>query len=229
MKNAVNFPLENISPFTLLDFPDKTACILWFAGCNMRCQYCYNPEIVFSNGKISYEKALVFLKKRIGLLDGVVFSGGECTLSKGFVAFVEKVKNLGFQIKIDTNGSRPDIIKELIDNNLVDYIALDFKAPAEKYFEITKSKLFHRFEQTLERLISSKIQFEVRTTIHEDLLSIKELKKMTQNLVAKKYQGTYYLQHFINDSDTINMLPRNTLKVKESQFDDIPFAVFVRN
>jgi pyruvate formate lyase activating enzyme len=229
MKNAVNFPLENISPFTLLDFPDKTACILWFAGCNMRCQYCYNPEIVFSNGKISYETALIFLKKRIGLLDGVVFSGGECTISKGFVAFVEKVKSLGFQIKIDTNGSRPDIIKELIDGDLVDYIALDFKAPAEKYFEITRSKLFHRFELTLERLISSKIQFEVRTTIHEDLLNLKALKGMAQNLITKKYQGTYYLQHFINDSDTINMMQRNTLKVKEDDFDDISLSVFVRN
>ena len=104
-------PIENITPFSLLDFQDLCACIIWFTGCNMRCSYCYNPEIVFGKGKYNFEEAIQFLQKRINLLDGVVLSGGECTLHKELIPFVKEIKNLGFKIKIDTNGTYPSKIK----------------------------------------------------------------------------------------------------------------------
>ena len=120
-------PIYNITPFTLLDYPDKSACIFWYAGCNMRCLYCYNPEIVLGKGTATFSEAISFLKSRQGLLDAVVFSGGECLIHKNILDQIKTVKELGFLIKIDTNGSNPNVLKQLIKSNLIDYVALDFK------------------------------------------------------------------------------------------------------
>lgn len=190
----------------MLDFPDRTACILWFAGCNMRCGYCYNPEIVLGKGKLSWEHVWEFLISRRRLLDGVVFSGGECTIHPQLIPFVSEVKKMGFEVKIDTNGSRPEVIRQLIDENLLDYVALDFKALPKKYWQVTRSDLFLAFEQTLEILISSGIRFEVRTTVHSDQLTALDLQKMEAWLRAKGYSGTYYLQHFRGDKQTLGEL-----------------------
>lgn len=199
-------PVFSISPFTLLDFPDRTACILWFAGCNMRCGYCYNPEIVLGKGKLSWSHVLDFLLSRRRLLDGVVFSGGECTIHPQVIPFVREVKKMGFEVKIDTNGSRPGVIRQLIEDNLLDYVALDFKALPEKYWQVTRSDLFFPFEKTLEILISSGIRFEVRTTVHSDQLTDWDLQKMENWLRGKGYSGTYYLQHFRGDKPTLGEL-----------------------
>lgn len=190
----------------MLDFPDRTACILWFAGCNMRCGYCYNPEIVLGKGKLIWEHVWEFLISRRRLLDGVVFSGGECTIHPQVIPFVREVKKMGFEVKIDTNGSRPEVIRQLIDENLLDYVALDFKALPKKYWQVTRSDLFLAFEQTLEILISSGIRFEVRTTVHSDQLTALDLQKMEAWLRAKGYSGTYYLQHFRGDKQTLGEL-----------------------
>src|SRR5690606_34513305 len=130
-------------------FPDKTACILWFAGCNMRCPYCYNPEIVLGKGRIDTDTALDFLRSRKGLLQGVVLSGGECTLHAGIFSLLTAVKKEGFDVKIDTNGSRPGVVQALLEQRLVDYIALDFKATESKYHLMTRSGLFPAFAETL--------------------------------------------------------------------------------
>jgi pyruvate formate lyase activating enzyme len=106
-------PICNITPFTLLDYPNKSACILWYAGCNMRCLYCYNPEIVLGKGAITFSETISFLKKRKGLLDAVVFSGGECLIHKNIVEQIKEVKALGFLVKIDTNGSNSKVVKQL--------------------------------------------------------------------------------------------------------------------
>lgn len=229
MKNAAKNPIESITPFTLLDFPDQTACILWFAGCNMNCKYCYNPEIVNSKGKLSYDNALKFLKTRIGLLDGVVLSGGECTTAYGFVDFVEQIKGLGFSVKIDTNGSAPWILEELVKRNLIDYVALDFKALQKKYFEITASKLFHRFQKSMKFLIESKLTFEIRTTVHGDLLGLEDVRVMKQFIYDNGYRGIYYIQHFINDTPTIGSMKSNTLKIKAEDFKEDGSRIQIRN
>lgn len=196
----------SISPFTLLDFPDRTACILWFVGCNMRCGYCYNPEIVLGKGKLSWGHVQEFLHSREGLLDGVVFSGGECTIHPQIIPFAREVKAMGFEVKIDTNGSRPEVLHQLLEEKLVDYIALDFKAMAGNYWKITRSDLFLAFEKSLEILLASTVRFEVRTTVHSELLSHKDLDQMENWLREKGYTGSYFLQHFRGDKETLQGL-----------------------
>mgnify|MGYP003437551236 FL=1 len=123
MKENVSTPIYSITPFTLLDYAHKSACILWFAGCNMRCLYCYNPEIVLGKGSLSFENILSFLQSRKNLLDAVVFSGGECLLHKKIIPLITEVKKMGFLIKIDTNGSSVEVMQQLLNLNLIDYIA----------------------------------------------------------------------------------------------------------
>lgn len=196
----------SITPFTLLDYPNKTACILWFAGCNMRCVYCYNPEIVVGKGKIAFSEVIQFLQKRKHLLDGVVFSGGECTLHKNFASYIEKIKQMGFAVKIDTNGSSPKVMEQLLNKNLIDYVALDFKSTQNKFEQITQSKLFHCFQETLRILNKSNTSFEVRTTIHSDLLLNSDIQKMIHYLESENYKGTYFLQQFVNNTDTVGKI-----------------------
>jgi len=205
-EEAVANPIYDISPFTMLDYPDKTACILWFAGCNMRCLYCYNPDIVLGKGKISYDAALQFIASRKGLLDGVVLSGGECSLHSGLHAFIKEIKSMGMSVKMDTNGSNPERIKSLLNLQLIDYIALDFKAPKIKFEKITQSNLFANFEKTLSLLISAALPFEVRTTVHSDLLNAENIEEMTHYLDSKNYSGNYYLQYFKEDVPTMVQL-----------------------
>ncbi len=196
-------PLYNITPFTALDYPDHLATIFWFAKCNMRCAYCYNKDIVFGEGQIKQEEALVFLESRVGLLEAVVLSGGEATLYGDLIEFCRKIKQLKFKIKLDTNGINFDKVYTLVENDLVDYIALDYKAPKEKYFEITKDKHFDSFSKTLNFLIQKQFPFEVRTTVHSDLLRVEEINRIIKDLLKKGYKGTYYLQPFVFTAHTI--------------------------
>ena len=107
--------IYDITPFSLLDFPNKISCILWFVGCNMRCSYCYNPEIVFGKGSISLSEALEFVQTRTGLIEGAVMSGGECTLHQETIPLAIALKEKGMAIKIDTNGSHPLHIKKMLE------------------------------------------------------------------------------------------------------------------
>ncbi len=208
-------PISYITPFTLLDYPHKSACILWYVGCNMRCLYCYNPEIVLGKGTISFEEAKQFLLKRVGLLDAVVFSGGECLIHKDIIAHISEIKKIGFKIKIDTNGSKPKILGELIQQRLVDYVALDYKALPKKFEGITKSKLFKPFEDSFKMLLNSTIDFEIRTTYHSDLISVDEIQEMIAYLTDNHYTGNYYIQQFKNDVKTLGNLPNSYTNLKE--------------
>ncbi|MFZ1705278.1 MAG: anaerobic ribonucleoside-triphosphate reductase activating protein [Saprospiraceae bacterium] len=207
--------IYNITPFTLLDFTDKTACILWFVGCNMRCTYCYNPEIVLGKGKLSFDDILPFLQSRIGLLDGVVFSGGECLLQTNILDIIWQVKELGFSVKIDTNGSKPEILQTLIEEKLVDFVSLDYKAPEHKFEEITKSSLYNTFIKSFQILQKAQIPFEVRTTIHSQLLDTKDILSMQIQLEALGYQGVFYVQKFQNDVKTLGNLAPSKPYFKE--------------
>lgn len=209
-KAKVRKPIYDITPFSALDYPDKTACIIWFAGCNMRCLYCYNPAIVQGKGKKSYTDALNFLKKRGNLLDGVVLSGGECMLHKGLEEFADQVKALGMLLKVDTNGSCPQKLQSMIWKKQVDYVALDFKAPPKTFKEVTKSNLFNKFDKSLDMLLNADIPFEVRTTYHSDLHSIADLQDMADFLNHKGYNGTFYIQNSLTDTPTLGNLPPST-------------------
>lgn len=227
-KSAVK-AIYSITPFTLLDYPDKTACILWFAGCNMRCAYCYNPDIVFGKGKINFDDALSFIKKRINLLDAIVLSGGECTLHNGLIDFIKKIKELGFLVKIDTNGSNPLIIKRVVNEKLIDFISLDFKAPAQKFQTITKSRLFKEFNETLNFLVASGFPFEVRTTLHSDLLKMDDIQNMLNHMENAKYIGKYFLQNYLDAPETIGMMGPSLKSYLPLNKLNSPYELVIRN
>ena len=126
---------------SLLDYPDTISAIVWTVGCNFRCPFCYNRDIVLGNVElISEDEVLSFLKKRFDMLEGLVITGGEPLIQADIVEFAEKIKKIGYLIKIDTNGMYPEKLKELIDKKLVDYIAMDIKAPKKKYETLTGVK-----------------------------------------------------------------------------------------
>lgn len=202
VSRALSAPFHAITPFTMLDFPDRTACILWVAGCNMRCRYCHNPQIVLSCGTIGEDHVLGFLQSRRGLLDGVVFSGGEATNWPGLARFMVEAKRLGFAIKLDTNGLRPDVVRCLLEEELLDQVALDYKAPQARFRKVTTVTAFDRFEETLNLLCTqTKVQFEVRTTLHADLLGENDILAMACELASQGYQGTFAIQQAISGED----------------------------
>ncbi|MEX2514305.1 MAG: anaerobic ribonucleoside-triphosphate reductase activating protein [Cyclobacteriaceae bacterium] len=223
-------PIYSISPFTILDYPDHTACILWFAGCYMRCSYCYNPDIVLGKGKIGIEDAISFLHKRIGLLDGVVFSGGKCTLHKDLLLLAKLVKEkMNIKVKIDTNGSRPEIIRHLLDKKWVDYMALDFKSLPLSFRGVTQSNLFQPFFQSLRLLVQREVSFEVRTTLHSSLISPAQPKAMMLLLDQIGYQGPYYIQHYVSESETLGHLSAHDKKGYDFSFSTANVHFELRN
>ena len=214
--------IYSIQKFSSLDFPGRLCAILWFSGCNMRCPYCYNKDVVFGSKQIEEDEVIKFLKTRVGLLDGVSFTGGEATLYKNLIPFSEKIKDLGFEIKLDTNGINFDVVKELVDKNLVDFVALDFKAPKEKFESITKSKHYDKFEKTLGYLIDSNVDFEVRTTVHTDLLDENDINEIIKILHQKGYKNTYYLQnYFETDKETLGNIGPQKRKLNTSKIIDL--------
>lgn len=188
-----------ITPFTLLDYPGQTACIVWMAGCNMRCVFCHNPEIVHSKGAKDEAELFAFLEKRKGKLTAVVFSGGEPTLYPALETVMAHVKSQGFKVKLDTNGSRPAVLKRLLDENLLDYVAMDYKSPLEKMEKIVgTAKHWPAFRESLALMIDAQskgVGFEVRTTFHPDLMDENDLNCMIDDLEALGYTGTYYIQN----------------------------------
>ncbi len=164
-----------------VDFPGKLAAVIFTPGCNLDCYYCHNRFILAGEGaekRLSVAKVLTYLQKRQGLLDGVVISGGEPTLQKDLAEFIRQVKNLEYSIKLDTNGSNPDILREFIAQGLVDYVAMDLKAPFRKYQEICGNNTFlDNIRESITILLTNKVPYEFRTTFvpeltEEDLLEM---------------------------------------------------------
>ena len=213
-------PIYDITAFTALDYPDHLATIFWFAKCNMRCQYCYNKDIVLGDGEITQEQALEFLDSRAGLLEAVVLSGGEATLYDDLLEFCIKIKEKNFKIKLDTNGLNPLLVQLLVENNLVDYIALDYKAPKEKFLTITKNKHFDDFAKTLNFLIAKDFPFEVRTTVHNDLLRVEEINRIIDDLYKRGYRGEYYLQPFLFTDTILSKLKEEKTTFEREKLSD---------
>lgn len=194
----------------------------------MRCVYCYNPDIVLGKGRMPVAKALEFLRSRKGLLQGVVLSGGECTLHPAIFPLLEVAKGYGFTTKVDTNGSRPEVLKALIAQRLVDYVALDFKALEHRYHAITQSELFPQFAESLALLIRSGVPFEVRTTVHSELITYGDLGAMVEFLRQHAYQGPYYIQHYVNGVPVLGMLDRSLRDTDLSALSADDIRVVVR-
>ncbi|MFA6137314.1 MAG: anaerobic ribonucleoside-triphosphate reductase activating protein [Sulfurimonas sp.] len=218
-KRMHNYNICDITPFTLQDFPDTIACIIWFSGCNMLCSYCHNLDLVYESEKnLSMDEVLNFLKTREKKLEGVVFCGGEPTLYPNILELSQRIKSMGFKIKLDTNGSKPEVIHKLLQ--YLDFVALDFKSTELKFLEITHSKLYSKFEESLDLLLSSSVDFEVRTTYHSELLSYENINEMIDFLEKKEYKNRYFIQPYMAQQRFIKELPKSlgfdTSKIKLS-------------
>lgn len=197
------YPNE-ITPLTLMDYPGKTAAVLWYGGCNLRCPYCYNSELVLNGGGESkQEDAFEIIEKHKHLLDGVVLSGGEATLNPYLPETAQRFKAMGLDVKLDTNGTRPSMVKQLITDKLIDYVALDCKYGKDSPLQFGISDLWHKFSATLKILLESDIQHEVRTTVHSTLMTENHVLQMIHDVVNLGYTGTYYLQPFVDTGYTL--------------------------
>ena len=192
---------KGLQKISLLDYPGKLAAIIFVGGCNFRCPFCYNRDLVLnseSSPSLREEEILGYLETRREWLDGVVVTGGEPTIYPGLPSFLEKVKKLGYSVKLDTNGSNSKMLAELLEKNLVDYIALDVKAPLleERYQEVTSTQgcVLEEIENSIALLRSSNgVDYEFRTTLVPKLLSEEDVM-----LIAERIKGAkrYYLQQF---------------------------------
>ncbi len=221
--------LHDITKFTALDWEEHLSAVFWFPSCNMRCPYCHNPDIVYGKANITKKEALEFLKTRVGKLEAVVFSGGECTLFKDLPNFIKDVKELGFLVKIDTNGTNPKMIEELVEKELVDFISLDFKAPKEKYQKITKDKNYEKFLETLKILIEKDANFELRTTVHTDLLDENDINSIIQTIKDLGFDKRYYIQNYHHQEITLGDMPQQNRVLNTNKIDTKTLSVNFRN
>lgn len=190
---------------TLLDYPGYVACTLFTGGCNFRCPFCHNALLVTElddNYTIEEEEVLAFLKKRQGLLDGVCITGGEPLINKNIGDFLAKVKALGFKIKLDTNGTNPTLLKELVNDNLVDYVAVDIKNSPEKYAETVGLKNFDMSPvvETINFLRSGAVDYEFRTTVTEQFHTVESIESAARLIEGAK---RYFLQGFVDSGNLI--------------------------
>ena len=182
--------------FSVLDYPEKTCAIIFTQGCNFNCPYCHNQALIpVKKGEIKEKDIFAFLKKRKGRLDGVVITGGEPTIQKDLIPFITKIKKEGFLVKLDTNGSNPNVVKEIIDKQLVDFIAMDIKSPYERYNEMTQTKVdIEKIKKSITLIENSKIDFLFRTTLYKlndiDILEIRKYLKKESKYITQKYKKT---------------------------------------
>jgi pyruvate formate lyase activating enzyme len=213
--------LGGLQKTTLIDYPGKIACTVFTSGCNFRCPFCYSMELVFpekikEQPKIPEKDFFNFLEQRQGMLEGVVLCGGEPTIHKDIIDFARKIKKLKFAVKLDTNGSNPKVLENLIEGKLIDYVAMDIKSPKEKYEFFSGAKLLKNIKQSIEILKQNKIKYEFRTTVapgleKQDLLEI-------GNWIGGK-NVNYFLQEFNSQKPVINpkILKLSCLKEPELQ------------
>ena len=197
--------ISGIQKLTLLDYPGTVACTLFTAGCNFRCPFCHNAGLVLpeqiEEASISEEEVMSFLKKRVGMLDGVAITGGEPLLHTDMPEFLEKIKNLGYKIKLDTNGSNPKLLKEIVNAGLVDRVAMDIKnAPTEYNKTAGCSVDMEKIEESKDFLLTGTCDYEFRTTVVKGIHT-----KESIVAAAKWISGAkeYYLQQFKDSGNLI--------------------------
>ena len=201
--------ISGLQKMTLLDYPGKVACTVFLFGCNYRCPFCHNAELLEGKAEplMTKEEFLSFLSKRKGLLDAVCISGGEPTLSAGLKELMTDIKALGFSVKLDTNGSRPAILRELVEAGLVDYVAMDIKNGPSRYAEtcgLPKVDLA-AIEESAAFLMSGAVDSEFRTTVVDPLHdedSILEMGRWLHKIAGDKPVKKIFLQPFV-DRDTV--------------------------
>ena len=190
--------ISGIQKMTLLDYPGKAACTVFLAGCNLRCPFCHNAPLVLEmpDPVMSEAEFFAFLNRRKGLLDGVCVTGGEPTLRRDLEQFLRNIKALGFLVKLDTNGSNPGLLARLLDENLLDYVAMDIKNCPQRYRATCGgTDILENVEQSLALLQNSGVEFELRTTCVKPFHDKAALEAIGQWLSGTEQ---YYLQAFVD-------------------------------
>jgi pyruvate formate lyase activating enzyme len=190
--------IGGLQKFSLIDYPDKICAIVFTQGCNFRCSFCHNPELVnpeLFQGLIPEADVLSFLERRKGKLDAVQITGGEPTLQPDIIDFIRKIKELDFLVKLDSNGSNPEVLKRLIELEAVDYLAMDVKAPLERYREVTKSRVDpDKIKQSIDLVMAAGLDYELRTTVVRSLLSPDDVLEIGRMISGARL---YVLQKFV--------------------------------
>ncbi len=206
-----------LQKLTLLDYPSKTACTVFTSGCNFRCPFCQNASLALEENpsrEYSSEEILSFLKKRQGLLDGVCISGGEPTLQNDLEDFIKEVKALGYCVKLDTNGARPDVLEKLIQNSLVDYVAMDIKNSPEKYARTSGAAHLEKVKQSVDILLEGDLDYEFRTTAVKGLHEKEDFESIGKWISGCK---NYFLQQYRDSEDIISPEGLSSFDAKEMQ------------
>lgn len=197
--------INGFQKLTLLDYPGRVACTIFTAGCNMRCPFCHNASLVThidSDNTFSKEEILSYLHKRQGILEGVCITGGEPLLQPDIKEFIAEIKKLGYAVKLDTNGTFPEKLKELVNEGLVDYVAMDIKNSKAKYKETSgiNNLDLSKIEESVDFLKNGNIDFEFRTTIVNEFHTVDDIQDI---VVWIKGAHKYFLQNFVDSGDLI--------------------------
>jgi len=204
--------IGGLEKLTLLDYPEHLAAIIFTQGCNFRCHFCYNPLLVLPRAgadarekglsELSPQNLFLFLRERVGRLEGVVITGGEPTLHPDLPDFIADIKALGYLVKLDSNGTNPEMLERLIKDKLIDYIAMDIKAPLARYSEVIGAPVdCNKLAKSVKIIMSSGLPYEFRTTVVPGLLTEADFRPMGEII---KGAGKWYLQNFKSDTDLVD-------------------------
>lgn len=195
--------ISGLQKTTLLDYPGQVACTVFLAGCNLRCPFCHNASLVLEapTPQMTEAEFFAFLKKRRGILDGVCITGGEPTLRPDLPEFIQKIRELGFRVKLDTNGTNPAVLGHLLEEKMVDYVAMDIKNSPERYRQTCGGiDVLERVQQSAALLMNSGCAYEFRTTCVHPLHDEKAMAEIGQWLAGAK---SYYLQNFVDSGSLV--------------------------
>ena len=208
--------IQGLQKTTLLDYPGKVAATVFLQGCNMNCPFCHNRALIhlYNENCMDEEQVIKFLERRKNILDGVCITGGEPTLQPDIVEFIDRIKILGYQVKLDTNGYKPKVLRELIQLKLIDYIAMDIKAAPYHYPEVTGVEKIdiHKIQESVDLLKAGTIPYEFRTTVANGLHQIEEFDVIGEWLTGV---DAYFIQNFRSFPhqvcDGLHPFPKNDL------------------
>lgn len=236
--------IGGLEKLTLLDFPDNLATIVFTQGCNFRCHYCYNPMLVWPRDKkslpdgknikkghplVKEEDLFLFLEERKGKIDGVVISGGEPTLHKDLPEFIKRIKALGYLVKLDTNGTNPLMLGYLMESKLIDYVAMDIKAPLEKYEEVVGATVnLENLQKSVKMILSGSTAYEFRSTLVPEFHKSQDIEKMGTLIEGARI---WYLQKFKPDTELVNPDFQGKKTFTDQELKDLALlgAKFVKN
>jgi pyruvate formate lyase activating enzyme len=214
-------PIKGLERLSAIDYPGKTCAIVFLAGCNFRCPYCHNPDLIKRPGDlpdISEEEVMGFLRDRRKWLDGLCITGGEPCMHRDLPDFIRRVKNEGFLVKLDTNGSNPGMVEQLLKEGLVDYISMDIKAPLDRYGEVARARVSGEdIQRSVDIIMNSGVEYEFRTTVAPRLFGKGDMERIGKWL---KGAERFFVQGF-RPGVTLDRAFREEATFSEEELEDL--------